>query len=104
MRLGVDEIADRRLFLEHLAPAHRVDRLLGRVDHHIAVAGLDKARVAAGVIDFGEAVRSDPAHGLPPCSYARSFPHRSARDKAEPAERWFCWRTSATIFAAKLSG
>jgi hypothetical protein len=62
MRLGVDQVADRRLFLELLAPAHRVDRLLRRVDHHVAVAGLDIARVAAGEIDFGEAVGSDPAH------------------------------------------
>jgi hypothetical protein len=62
MRLGVDQVADRRLFLELLAPAHRIDRLLRRVDHHIAVAGLDKARVAAGEIDLGEAVGSDPAH------------------------------------------
>src|ERR1700730_8920128 len=62
MRLGVDQVADRRLFLEHLAPAYRVDRLLRRVDHHVAVAGLDKARIAAGEVDFAKAVRSDPAH------------------------------------------
>src|SRR5580698_6421877 len=68
MRLGVDEVADWRLFFHHLAPAHRVDRLLRRVDHHVAVAGLDKARVAAGIVDFGEAVRSDPAHDPFPSS------------------------------------
>jgi len=64
MRLGVDQIADRRLFLHPLAPAHGVDRLLRRIDHDIAVAGLDKARIAAGKIDFGERVRSDLAHCL----------------------------------------
>ena len=63
MRLGVDQIADRRLLFHALAPAHGIDRLLRRVDHDVAVAGLDKARVAAGEIDLGKAVGSDPAHG-----------------------------------------
>src|SRR6266480_4931025 len=62
MRLGIDQIADRRFFLELLAPAHRIDRLLRRVDHDIPVARLDKARIAAGEIDFGEAVGPNPAH------------------------------------------
>src|SRR5690349_19569922 len=66
MRLGVDQIADRRLFLELLAPAHRIDRLLRRIDHDITVTRLDKARIAAGEIDFGEAVGPDPAHRKPP--------------------------------------
>src|SRR5580704_7525066 len=63
MRLGVDQIADRRLVFHELAPAHRIDRLLRRVDHDIAVAGLDKARIAAGEVDLAERVWSDPAHG-----------------------------------------
>src|SRR5215469_2609350 len=62
MRLGVDQIADRRLVLHALAPAYRVDRLLRRVDHDVAVAGLDKARIAAGEIDFGKRVWSNSAH------------------------------------------
>src|SRR3979411_2508887 len=62
MRLGVDQVADRRFFFELLAPAHRIDRLLRRGDHDIAVARLDKARIAAGEIDLGEAVGPDPAH------------------------------------------
>src|SRR5665213_538344 len=52
MRLGIDEIADRRLLLHALAPAYGVDRLLRRVDHDIAVARLDEARIVAGEIDF----------------------------------------------------
>ena len=67
VRLGIDQVADRRLLLELLAPAHRVDRLLRQVDHHIAVAGLDKARIASGEIDFGKAVGSYPAHDLLRC-------------------------------------
>src|ERR1051326_6737009 len=43
MRLCFDEIADRRLFLELLAPAHRIDRLLRRVVHDITITRLDKA-------------------------------------------------------------
>src|SRR5207237_2373711 len=62
MRLGVDQIADLRLFLELLAPPHRVDRLLRRIDHDIAVTGLDKTRIAAGEINFRETVRPDSAH------------------------------------------
>src|ERR1700739_1604588 len=62
--LCIDQIADRRLVLHLLPPAYRVDRLLRRIDHDIAVAGLDKARIAAGEIDFGKRVRSDPAHCL----------------------------------------
>src|SRR5438477_1139951 len=68
MRLGIDQITDRRFFFELLAPAHRIDRLLRRVDHDIAVARLDKARIAAGEIDFGEAVGPNPAHRDPPRS------------------------------------
>src|SRR5437763_6264619 len=66
MRLGVDQVADRRFFFELLAPAHRIDRLLRRVDHDIAVARLDKARIAAGEIDLGEAVGLDTAPYDPP--------------------------------------
>src|SRR6516164_5967161 len=62
VRLGVDQIADRRLVFHALAPAHRVDRLLRRIDHDIAVAGLDKARIAAGEIDFGKRILPYPAH------------------------------------------
>jgi hypothetical protein len=62
VRFGVDQVADRRFVFHALAPADRIDRLLRRVDHDIAVAGLDKARVAAGKIDFGKRVWSDPAH------------------------------------------
>src|SRR5437868_8608704 len=62
MRLGIDQITDRRFFFELLAPAHRIDRLLRRVDHDIAVTRLDKARIAAGEINLGEAVGPDPAH------------------------------------------
>src|SRR5205823_13428751 len=68
MRLGVDQVADRRFFFELLAPAHRIDRLLRRIDHDIPVARLDKARIAAGEIDFGEAVGANPAHCDPPRS------------------------------------
>src|SRR5438132_13033950 len=85
MRLGVDQIADRRLLLHPLAPAHRIDRLLRRIDHHIAVDGLDKARIAAGEIDFGERVRSDPAHRC--LRYPRSsaiFPDQPKRHKSRP--------------------
>src|SRR5204862_8020259 len=66
MRLGIDQITDRRLFLELLAPAHGIDRLLRRVDHDIPVARLDKARIAAGEVDFGEAVGPKPAHATLP--------------------------------------
>src|SRR5205085_1149411 len=66
VRLGIDQVADRRLFFELLAPAHRIDRLLRRVDHDIAVTRLDKARIAAGEIDLGEAVGPDPAHATLP--------------------------------------
>src|SRR5262249_10592615 len=62
MRLGVDQVADRRLVLHALAPADRVDGLLWRVDHDISVACLDKARIATGEIDFRKRVWSDPAH------------------------------------------
>src|ERR1700757_3871780 len=53
---GIDQIADRPLVLHLPPPAYRVDRLLRRIDHNIAVAGLDKARIAAGEIDFGERI------------------------------------------------
>src|SRR5436853_3266685 len=66
MRLGVDQITDRRLFLELFAPAHGIDRLLRRVDHDIAVTRLDKARIAPGEIDLGKAVGPDPAHATLP--------------------------------------
>src|SRR5215469_10259502 len=56
MRLRVDEIADRRLLLHALAPAHRIHRDLRRIDHDEAVRGLDEARIAAGEIDFRKAV------------------------------------------------
>src|SRR5947207_10976497 len=79
MRLGIDQIADRRLFLELLAPAHRIDRLLRRVDHDIAVARLDKARIAAGEIDFGEAVGADPAHANVPETLALFMSSRPER-------------------------
>src|ERR1700752_1296032 len=63
VRLGVDQITDRRFVLHALAPAHRVDRLLRRIDHDIAIARLDKARIAAGEVNFGERILSYPAHG-----------------------------------------
>src|SRR5436305_14243689 len=66
MRLGVDQITDRRLFLELFAPAHGIDRLLRRVDHDIAVTRLDKARIAPVKMDPGEASRHDTAHGHSP--------------------------------------
>ena len=81
MRLGVDEVADRRLLLHHLAPAHGVDRLLRRVDHDVAIARLDEARIAAGEINLGDAVRSDASHRLVSfvCGQARPRPkNRSA--------------------------
>src|ERR1044071_6527890 len=78
MRLGVDQIADRRLFLELLAPAHRIDRLLRRVDHDITVTRLDKARIAAGEIDFGEAVGPDPAHRNAPIPVSLQAKRRCA--------------------------
>src|SRR5262249_46160564 len=86
MRLGVDQIADRCLLLHPLAPAHRVDRLVRRIDHDIAVAGLDKARIAAGEIDFGERVRSDPAHRRLRCPRSPAiFPDQPKRYKGRPA-------------------
>src|SRR5204862_3411169 len=87
MRLGVDQITDRRLFLELLAPAHRVDRLLRRIDHDIAVAGLDKARIAAGEINFREAVRPDPAHANLPGMPVLFLCHR---ERAELSHRDEC--------------
>src|SRR5437868_15209855 len=79
MRLGVDQITDRRLFLELLAPAHRIDRLLRRVDHDIPVARLDKARIAPGEIDLGEAAGPDPAHGNPPIPVSLPSEEKGAR-------------------------
>src|SRR5204863_9593825 len=79
MRLGVDQVADRRLFFELLAPAHRINRLLRRVDHDIAVARLDKAWIAAGEIDLGEATGPDPAHGNPPIPVSLPNEEKGAR-------------------------
>src|ERR1700740_638647 len=62
VRLGVDQITDRPFVLHALAPTHRVDRLLRRIDHDIAVAGLDKARIAAGEVDFGKRILPYSAH------------------------------------------
>src|SRR5215469_7874028 len=62
MRLGVDQVADRRFVLHALAPTYRIDWLLRRIDHDVAVAGLDKARIAAGEIDFGKRILPYPAH------------------------------------------
>ena len=101
MRLGVDQVADRRLVLHPLAPAHRVDRLLRRVDHDIAVAGLDKARVAAGEIDFGIAVGPDPAHRRLPRRERRRFsPIRPGRHKAGAEAR--CRRCASLVGASRL--
>src|SRR6516165_5722751 len=72
MRLGVDQVTDRRLVFHALAPTYRVDRLLRRVDHDVAVAGLDKARIAAGEVDFGKRILSYPAHRPLLSSFSRS--------------------------------
>src|SRR5438477_12082471 len=79
VRLGIDQVADRRLFFELFAPAHGIDRLLRRVDHDIAVTRLDKARIAPGEIDLGEAAGPDPAHGNPPIPVSLPSEEKGAR-------------------------
>ena len=82
MRLGVDEITDRRLFLHHFAPAHGIHGDLGQVDHDIAVAGLDEAGIAPAKIDFREAVPTDPAHEtLPAVLLTLILPNSTRRNR-----------------------
>jgi hypothetical protein len=62
VRLSIDQMADRPVFEQSLAPSDGVDRLLGRIDHEHAVPGRNVTRVAAPEINLRVHVLADVSH------------------------------------------